>query len=88
MYSNIRNVILNTFPYNVSQLIYIGMIIFVITGLLSSKKWMPFLYTLIFAFVIGSLDYLILNLSPVFVVKNFINTIILPFIITLFYSKR
>ena len=88
MYSNIRSVILNSFPYNVSQFIYIGMIIFIVTGFLSSKKWLPFLSTLIFAFVIGSLDYLILNISPIFIVKNFINMVALPFIITLFYSKR
>lgn len=88
MYSNIRSLILNTFPYNVSQFIYIGMIVFIITGFLSSKKWLPFFTTLIVAFVIGSLDYLILSISSIFIVKNFINMIALPFIITLFYSKR
>ena len=88
MYSNIRSLILNTFPYNVSQLIYIGMIVFIIVGFLSSKRWLPFFSTLIFAFIISSLDYLILNIAPVFIIKNFINIIVLPFIITLFYSKR
>ena len=88
MYSTIRSLILNNFPYNVSQLIYVGMIIFIITGFLSSKKWLPFLTTLVIAFIIGSLDYLILSIAPVFIVKNFINMIVLPFIITLFYSKR
>ena len=88
MYSNIRSVVLNTFPYNVSQLIYIGMIVFVIVGFLTSKRWLPFFSTLIFAFIIGSLDYLILNISPIFIIKNFINIITLPFVITLFYSKR
>ncbi len=89
MYNQIRNFILQLIPgYCVSDYIYMGIIIFIISGFLYSKKWTPFLITLIFSLVFKSLDFIILNQNASIVIQQFLHIITLPFLITVFYSKR
>ncbi len=89
MYSQLKTFIFRMIPgYNVSDLIYLGMIVFIIAGFLSSKKWTPFFSTVIFALIVKLLDLLVLGQSANVLVEQFLHIIVLPFIITLLYSRR
>ena len=89
MYANLRNIIFQAIPgYCVSDFIYLGMIIFIIAGFLSSKKWTPFLATVIFASIFKLLDLLVLNQNTTMLFEQFLHMIVLPFILTLLFSRK
>lgn len=89
MYANLKNIIFHAIPGCVtSDLIYLGMIVFIIAGFISGKKWTPFVSTVIFAVVIKALDIFILHQDVNGVLEQFLHIILLPGIITLLYSKR
>lgn len=86
MYANVRNLLLNIIPgVGMSDFIYLGIIVFIIAGFFSHRKWDAFISTLVFAVIFKVCDYLFgLGLSA----RIFLNMVILPFIITLFYARR
>ena len=89
MYAQLKTFIFRMIPgYNVSDLIYLGMIVFIIAGFLSSKKWTPFFSTVIFALIVKLLDLLVLGQSANVLVEQFLHIIVLPFILTLLYSRK
>ena len=89
MYSNFRSFLFNIIPgYCVSDLIYLGVIVFIIAGFISSKKWTPFLSTVVFALIFKLLDLLVLNQNANLVLTQFLHIIVLPFILTLLYSRK
>ena len=89
MYATFRSYLFQLIPgYCVSDLIYLGMIVFILAGFLSSRKWTPFLSCLIFAFVFKLLDFLALGQTASAIIPQFLHMIALPFILTLLYSKR
>ncbi|MBR4315497.1 MAG: hypothetical protein IKP65_00805 [Alphaproteobacteria bacterium] len=89
MYANFKSFLFQMIPgYCVSDLVYLGVIVFIIAGFLSSKKWTPFFASVIFALVFKLLDLLVLNQSANILVEQFLHMIVLPFILTILYSKR
>ena len=89
MYAQFKSFIFQMIPgYCVSDLVYLGMIVFIIAGFLASKKWTPFFATVIFALVFKLLDLLVLNQSAHVLVEQFLHMIVLPFILTLLYSRK
>ena len=89
MYAQFKSFIFQMIPgYCVSDLIYLGMIVFILAGFLASKKWTPFFVTVIFALVFKLLDLLVLNQSAPVLVEQFLHIIALPFILTLLYSRK
>ncbi len=89
MYANFKSFLFQIVPgYCVSDLVYLGIIVFIISGFISSKKWTPFLSSLIFAIILKSLDFLVLNQNPNILVEQFLHIIILPLLLTVLYSKR
>ena len=85
MYANFKSFLFQMIPgYCVSDLVYLGVIVFIIAGFLSSKKWTP----VIFALVFKLLDLLVLNQSANILVEQFLHMIVLPFALTILYSKR
>ena len=48
MYANIRSALFQLIPgYCVSDLVYLGVIVFIIAGFIATKKWTPFFASLI-----------------------------------------
>ena len=89
MYLNFKNFIFQIIPgYCVSDFVYLGIIVFIIAEFLSSKKWTPFLATVIFAFIFKLLDLLVLNQNTTILFEQFLHMIVLPFILTLLYSRK
>ncbi len=89
MYLSLKKLLFQIIPgYCVSDLVYLGIVVFIIAGFISSKKWTPFLSTLIFAIIFKLLDLLVLNQPTNILVEQFLHMIILPLILTLLYSKR
>ncbi len=89
MYANFKNFIFQMIPgYCVSDFVYLGIIVFIIAGFLSSKKWTPFLATVIFAAVFKLLDLLVLNQNTTILFEQFLHMIVLPFVLTLLYSRK
>ncbi|MCR5506366.1 MAG: hypothetical protein K6F04_00790 [bacterium] len=89
MYANFKSLIFQMIPgYCVSDLVYLGVIVFIIAGFLSSKKWTPFFASFIFALVFKLLDLLVLNQPTNILVEQFLHMIVLPFILTLLYSRK
>jgi hypothetical protein len=88
-YVNLRNLIMNAIPgAGLANFVYLGMIMFVIVGLITYRKWAPFLLTAIFAAAVGFLDNSLLHLPVAACVQNAGHMIVLPFVITLLYFKR
>ncbi|MDR1477121.1 MAG: PAM68 family protein [Rickettsiales bacterium] len=88
-YINLRNLIMNAIPgAGLANFIYIGMIAFFIVGLLTYRKWMPFIVTAIFAAAIGFFDNSLVGISTTACVHNAAHMLVLPFIITLLYFRR
>ena len=86
MYGNLRNFLLNIIPgAGVANIIYLGIIVFIVAGFFSSRKWDAFISTLIFAVVFAVCDYLFLGHMSSGI---FLNLIALPFVITLLYARR
>lgn len=88
-YSILRNAILNVIPgYCVSDYVYLGMIVFIIAGFVSSKKWAPFFATIIFTLIWKILDFIILVQNAQIVIIQFLHMITLPLIVTILYRKK
>ena len=86
MYGNLRALLLNIIPGSgMSDMIYLGVIVFIIAGFFSSKKWGAFISTLIFAVIFAVCDILF---GHGFSAEAFLNLVILPFAITLLYARR
>lgn len=89
MYANIRSALFQLIPgYCVSDLVYLGVIVFIIAGFIATKKWTPFFASLIFAVIFKTLDFLVLGQSAGVVFEQFLHIIVLPFVLTLLYSRR
>jgi hypothetical protein len=71
-----------------SDWIYLGMIVFAIAGLLSNRKWGPFVASVVFAAIIAALDLLVTTQTAPAAAYVFLHTILLPLAVTLLYSKR
>ena len=86
MYANLRNFLLNIIPgAGMANIVYLGVIVFIIAGFFSSRKWDAFISTLIFAVIFAVCDYLFLRSMSS---GMFLNLIALPFVITLLYARR
>lgn len=89
MYSQIRSLVFQVIPgYCFSDFIYLGIIVFLITAFFSSKKWVPFIAVLIFAFVLKGFDLLLLRQSSSIVIEQFLHIILLPLILTVCYIRK
>ncbi len=89
MYANIRSALFQLIPgYCVSDLVYLGVIVFIIAGFIATKKWTPFFASLIFAVIFKTLDFLVLGQSAGVIFEQFLHIIVLPFVLTLLYSRR
>lgn len=90
MYSNFRSLLLNTIPGSCfSDFIYLGMLVFIIAGFFSNKKWGPFVATVIFAVIFKTLDWLVLaGQSSGLILEQFLHMIFLPLVISFLYSRR
>ncbi len=89
MYANIRSALFQLIPgYCVSDLVYLGVIVFIIAGFIATKKWTPFFASLIFAIIFKTLDFLVLGQSAGVIFEQFLHIIVLPFVLTLLYSRR
>ena len=89
MYANIRIALFQLIPgYCVSDLVYLGVIVFIIAGFIATKKWTPFFASLIFAVIFKTLDFLVLGQSAGVIFEQFLHIIVLPFVLTLLYSRR
>ena len=89
MYANIRSALFQLIPgYCVSDLVYLGVIVFIIAGFIATKKWTPFFASLIFAVIFKTLDFLVLGQSAGVIFEQFLHIIVLPFALTLLYSRR
>ena len=89
MYASFKSFLFNIVPgYCVSDLVYLGVIVFIISGFLSSKKWTPFLSTVVFGVILKLLDFLVLKQSAGIVLSQFLHIIVLPFILTILYSRK
>ena len=86
MYANIRNLLLNAIPgVGMSDMIYLGIIVFIIAGFFSHRKWDAFISTIVFSVIFEVCDYLFgFGLSAV----AFLNMLVLPFVITLLYARK
>ena len=89
MYSNFRALLLNAIPGSCfSDFIYLGMLVFIIAGFFSNKKWGPFITTVIFAFVFKGLDLLFLRQASGLVIEQFLHIVLLPVVISFLYARR
>lgn len=89
MYANIRSALFQLIPgYCVSDLVYLGVIVFIIAGFIATKKWTPFFASLIFAVIFKTLDFLVLGQSAGVIFEQFLHIIVLPLVLTLLYSRR
>ncbi len=90
MYANLRNWIFTAIPGTCfSDFIYLGIIVFIIAGFFSSRRWGAFVATCIFAVVFKLLDWLVIpgqQLIPM--IEQILHMIFLPLVITALYAKR
>ena len=86
MYAHIRNLLLKAIPgEGMSDIIYLGLIVFIIARFFSSRKWRAFIATVVFAAIFAVCDYLF-GIRPS--AEMLLNFILLPFVITLLYVRE
>lgn len=88
-YANIRNLVLNAIPgAGLASFIYLGIIVFFAAGLISYRKWAPFVAAAIFTAAMGFLDYTFIGLQTPAILYHSLHMLVLPFIITFLYFGR
>ena len=87
-YINLRALVMDAIPgAGLASFIYLGMIVFIIAGLVTYRRWAPFIATLVFAGIVGLLDNSLLNIGTPAVLYHGLHMLILPFFITFLYFR-
>jgi NO-binding membrane sensor protein with MHYT domain len=88
-YANLRSLVMGAIPgAGLASFVYLGIIAFFIAGLITYRKWAPFVATVIFTAIMGFLDQAIIGLATPQILYHSLHMLILPFMITLLYFGR